>query len=176
MTRPFAVVAFVVAAACASIVACGPDQGPPYGGANALQGVSPPVVAPPPSACDGGPPVNPSCGVSFAAQIMPILSTKGSGGCSATSCHGTGLPPVITSDPKATWKNLTEQRITTAAKTELAYVNLCSLSAEASGISCNIQPTASPNGCGSHMPQQRDMPAADLAVIKTWLECGSPNN
>lgn len=164
-----------VVSACAA-AACVPDQGPPYAGANALQGVAPPLPPTAPSNCDGGAAPNASCSVSFRTKLMPMFAATGPGRCGSGSCHGSDIPPVMSNDAAKTYAELAAKtvRIGTA---NVPYVDVCSNKAESSAILCNLAPASAAGACGYHMPTSApDLAASDLEAIKTWIECGAPNN
>lgn len=116
------------------------------------------------------------CSVSFAESIYPIIST-GPSSCGAPGCHATAsdnVPnPLADPDPKVVWRLLVDYKFQDRAGGPLPYVNICSNDPEQSAITCNLDFDAP---CGVAMPENVPLASAEMAAIRTWLECGAPNN
>lgn len=168
--KPFLVPAALLVAL---LGACGPDQGPPYGGANALQGVSAPLPTPKTVSC-GTVVSDMNCSVKFNADILPVLKTN-----CADVCHGAkNAPPPVLGDPLTAYANMDAQRLKNNTQDDKArrYINPCSKDSSASYMLCNLEKDGPDATCGSHMPVGSTLPAETLAKVKTWLDCGAPNN
>jgi hypothetical protein len=168
-------------AACAALsiasAGCATEEIPPYGDpARVVAGAGTSGAA------GGACTPNPSCTVSFAKDVMPILD--GVAKCSATGpCHGSGEGGVTLNagDVLGTLNTLKDTQIL-----EGPYVVPCD--AAASQMLCNMRiegdPTKNPFGtCGSRMPKAKEDGIDDLALnemqlntIAEWIKCGAPSN
>jgi hypothetical protein len=111
-----------------------------------------------------------ACTVTWAADIYPLI--KGAWNCAnGAGCHGTGgVAPVIdTTDAKTAFAALA---MYTSAKVTRPYINPCSKVEAESAFTASL--TAGGNGAGTKMPIGTPATAADIAKVKTWLECGAP--
>jgi len=150
-----------------------------YGVGNDLQGRTPPLAPGvtlsdatviPPGILDancGGP----ACSVSWTTDIFPNMEAVGPWQCASPSCHGGGatLPPINDGDPSGAYGALA-----TFAGITPPYIVPCNTNSSACSILCNL--TA--GGCGTTMPIGTGTPltTTDLAMIQTWIKCGSPLN
>ncbi|MFO0664375.1 MAG: hypothetical protein U0174_10515 [Polyangiaceae bacterium] len=132
---------------------------------------SPIIDAGAPQTCEGGAPVQSgeggACGVSFATNIVPILSTNCSG------CHSGGQNTQIvfpTTAGPAYYESLTKATIAAQAG---VYLNACDPAK--SGFPCNVG-AASCSPAGVAMPPNTPLSEADKAAINAWIKCGAPNN
>ena len=181
---------------------CSAPDIPRYGSPNSLGGKSPPTppVADDPKdsngtavpcggkdyaskrpLADGGPAT--ACPVSYKNDIFPFMKSNGKWRCAETaSCHGGTIPPKITDDPAESYKLLTKYPGTGAKVTADGqpgtYFNPCSRDIANSAFSQNLGGTA-----GSQMPKPLGNPstttqasAEESARVKTWVECGAPDN
>ncbi len=168
MNRGFALCALLLGLGVAT--ACGPDQGPPYGGANALQGVSTPILAAKAGSC-GTEVSDNNCSVKFANDIMPILKQNG-----CVSCHQSTSLPRLTEEAAATYESMLAWTLNASSTDPAAprYLNPCSKDAKASFFLCNLQKDGATAKCGIHMPTGGQISDDALAKVKTWVECGAP--
>lgn len=169
MTRP-PLLGMLMSAAL--LVACGPDQGPPYAGANALQGKTAPVPAGGKLASECTTPTSPTapCSVSYKDKVYPTLNTNGS----CSGCHASTPATKLPTNAEDFYKDVTKRTVQ-VNKEPLLYVNACSKDPAASSLWCHIQSPGTGGDCGDKMPSG-GLAAADQAIVKTWLECGAPNN
>jgi hypothetical protein len=177
--RHIAAVLTAQAALAVAAVNCSEPEPPRLGGPNSLEGKEHPrpssaeegnkgegICGEAGGAINGGP-----CAVSFAKDIMPLL-TGTAWGCAGASCH-VSIPPVITTNAQDTWDAL--RRKTTAGK---PYINPCSVDPAASSFECNLLATGA---CGSKMPPPSAPAAtqpteAEIKKVRDWIVCGSPFN
>lgn len=113
-----------------------------------------------------------SCSVSWSNDIYPNMESTGAWQCASSSCHGGLTQPAINDgDPTGTYASL-------ATYTGLSpgYVVPCNTNTSNCSILCNLTPS---NGCGQKpMPIGTGTPLTtdQLAMIQTWIGCGSPPN
>jgi hypothetical protein len=190
MQRGLLLLAMVAAGVGAVSVACtaevsDPRYGPP-GGLRNSQLPSPatgsgtgtgtaPTSTPEGGTGEGG--VNPaSCTVKFSTDIYPSMQQGGTWKCASTNgCHGGAGAPSVTIDPNnaATAYTTLSKYTATGGK---PYFNANSTDPNASAVTCNLA-----GQCGGQMPPPGNAAggAADPATeakLKTWLQCGAPNN
>lgn len=116
------------------------------------------------------------CTVSFKNDILKDFQAAN---CQTTgSCHGGATPPnepkVDPADPTGTYASMAAFKLSTGK----LYINPCSLDETTATIATNVEGTAAAADRGQLMPQgsTTGLPADQVAKIKTWLKCGSPNN
>lgn len=159
----------------ALVAACDLSEGTKYGNtppSSANLPVPPdqqPLADGGPVKCDGGLPDAGPCSVSFATTLWPNMAATGKWLCASTNCHGGVTQPVF-QDPAGAYTALSNRL--TAGK---PYINPCSTDPAASSFYCNMGGGGTP--CGNPMPL--NAPAAtmmELDQIRTWVQCGAPNN
>jgi hypothetical protein len=163
-------------AAAGLVAACDLSEGTKYGNtppssANLPKAPDDQPVEGGVSGCDGGTPDAGPCTVSFANVIWPnLLSATGKGACASQSCHGGTTAPMFQDAPSAY----------TALQSEITagkpYINKCSTDTAASGIYCNLGGGGMTCGTAMPLPPGQQFSTTDLDQIKTWVQCGAPNN
>lgn len=125
-------------------------------------------------ACD----VESDCAVSFADNVIPILTAEG---CAKAGCHapdGATPPKLDLASPTAARTAILEYEMKSGAP----YVVPCDT--EGSAMLCNL---ALPDGeehpyrpggaaCGTPMPIGDTLTSEDLSTIAAWIACGAPDN
>jgi hypothetical protein len=187
----FALRAVLPAAAFGALVviACAPPEDPAIGAPNGILGRQPPSAvgdggAAPPSgnqgvACteaDWAKDDDAACAVKWSTDIFPKVT--GAWNCTlAGACHQPGAPggspaalPLIDKDNAATaFKQLAEFKNDSLGR---VYINPCSKVLGESAFHGNISGTV-----GKVMPPGSGVSVqADKDQLKTWIECGAPNN
>jgi hypothetical protein len=164
----------IAIAACGLFAACDLSEGTKYGSTPPSSANLPRAPDDSPLdggvlACEGGVPDAGACSVSFANDIWPnILSATGRGACAQAACHGNTYPPVFQDAPSA-YASLSAE--VTAGR---PYITRCSTDVDASAIYCNL--LRGEASCGNVMPLGAPLAPADLELIRTWVQCGAPNN
>jgi hypothetical protein len=130
----------------------------------------------------GGCQPDPSCAVSFEADVFPILEANGK--CSSTTCHGGGTAglTITPGDVQGAYASLSNYELSGGRG---FYVVGCDL--VASKLLCNLKvdPDGDPNPydtCGSLMPKallsdtvdDAPLTIAEVETVADWIRCGAP--
>jgi hypothetical protein len=177
-----------VGAVAASIAACGGEVDTHYGPPSGLQGKTTPppsggsgdsgTVDPPVTTgdsgtkngiCGGSGPIDGgACAVTW-TSIQLKMTAAGAWKCADANCHGPAAnPPTLTGVAHTDYQTLAAYKKINA----LPYINPCSTDPTKSTFACNTDGT-----CGiQKMPIGTPLTAAEVADLKTWAACGSPEN
>jgi len=153
------------------------DLPAPAGGSLGAQEGGAPVD--PNALCNGAGPIFKSgdtCAIKWSTDLFPQMKNDGPLKCSNPTCHGlpsTQAPTISDTDPSVAWGQLT--KFTNANLSNKVYIDPCVKDENASAFTCNL------GGCGTQMPYPgvaATIPAPDdfKTKLKTWLQCGAPNN
>lgn len=104
--------------------------------------------------------------------------------CTDPKCHGGTSQPTIPADKTGARRVLTNLRLkeNLTAPVPKYYVDNCSVDPTFSSVLCNLQVTGAVEGCGTKMPlfqagvNGANPTTADVGRIRTWIQCGSPDN
>jgi hypothetical protein len=112
-----------------------------------------------------------NCSVKWSTDIWPLVSATGAWRCAAGDCHGgVQIPPRIEGEPDKAFADMMKHSINGKP-----YLNPCSKDLTASTFFCNM--AGNSPACGKlPMPVGITPVAADIAKLKTWIECGAPKN
>jgi hypothetical protein len=181
----------VAAAALAAAAACAPPDDPVIGAPGGIIGRRPPGAfvagagdgdgdgggttgSTPSGACE---PANfvgdANCAVKWSTDIFPKVKAGGTWNCAAAGCHQPNAAqaysePLIGATADQAFEDLRKYK---SARMPNLYINPCSKDLGASSIHANIAHTLNPA-----MPPGVKGTDADLAKLKTWVECGAPKN
>jgi hypothetical protein len=119
-------------------------------------------------------PAGAACAVSFKTDVLGAFSA---GGCALVGCHGGATPAnqprIDAADGPGTWNEFGAFKLSNGK----LYINPCSTDPNQSSIAANSNKDAPAADRGTLMPPGVvGLPADVLAKIKTWQECGAPNN
>jgi hypothetical protein len=141
------------------------EAGATEGGAGSDSGTS--------DAGSGGP----TCAVSWKSQIFKQMTAAGQWQCASASCHGGGgvAGPMLSDVATVSYDALVNYR-TKLTTTPLPYILPCATDPAKSAFYCNVMGSS----CGPQMPLMTNgaslLTPAEVAMVKTWVECGAPNN
>jgi hypothetical protein len=182
--RDFALAGVAVAAFLCSISACSDNDTPRLGPYDGLVGHSPGDAAALQAGEAGGgsggggsSEGGSSCSVSWKSDIWTNMIDKTKWSCNATSsCHssgGTGLPTIAGADSHTDYEALV-MYMSTDATPAVPVIKPGDTNESDSELVCVISTT----NCGPQMPAAPLAPlsSADQASIKTWVDCGAPEN
>ena len=151
---------------------------PNYGVGNGLGGRTPPLAVGlqlpdaaviPAGILDASCPAAPPCTVSWSKDIFPNMESTGPWKCTSRTCHGGTTSPLMSDgDPGAAFAALAQYTGTLGSP----YIVPCNADTTKCSMLCNL----TSGGCGTTMPTGAGTPltSADLSMIETWVQCGSP--
>jgi hypothetical protein len=114
----------------------------------------------------------PTCSVSWANDVFPMLESSGSGTCGSASCHASGgqQPSVLDGNPTGTYSAFKSYTLLN----NVGYIVPGDPNPADSAMDCNLVT----GSCGATaMPEAPGtLSATQKTTIDTWIKCGAPAN
>jgi hypothetical protein len=167
--------------------ACSAVEQPNIGSFGGLKSTPVPTVVNPNAVCVASNYIakaGDTCAVSFKTDIFPRLVATGSWGCGKSGCHeylaGQEAPYGFGLGANKPTPESAYGAMAAGSSLPKAVINPCTKDINSSYLYCNIGGTGVAQ-CGTPMPlgarpDATSAPPEGADKLKTWLECGSPNN